>query len=145
MASYFNYTFPLILGTDVSGVVEELGPGVNHFSPGDAVYTRVGVIRDGSYAEYALALASDVTAKPRSLDHSHAAALPHATLTAWFALFDLANLTKGQTVLIHGAAGGVGHVAVQLAKWRGAWRPPGDGLFIPAHPPDFDRDRKIGR
>ena len=120
MASYFNYSFPLILGTDVSGVIEEVGPGVTNFSPGDAVFTRAGVFRDGAYAEYALATAADVTAKPRSLDHIHTAALPHATLTAWFALFDMANLTKGQTVLIHGAAGGVGHVAVQLAKLRGA-------------------------
>jgi NADPH:quinone reductase-like Zn-dependent oxidoreductase len=61
-----------------------------------------------------------VALKPRSLDNVHAAALPHATLTAWQALFELANLTSGQTVLIHGAGGGVGHIAVQLAKWRGA-------------------------
>jgi NADPH:quinone reductase-like Zn-dependent oxidoreductase len=120
MASYFNYSFPLILGTDVSGVIEELGPGVNHFSPGEEVYTRAGVNRDGTYAEFALALAADVTAKPQSLDHIHAAALPHVTLTAWQALYELANLAKGQTVLIHGAAGGVGHVAAQLAKLRGA-------------------------
>jgi NADPH:quinone reductase-like Zn-dependent oxidoreductase len=120
MASYFNYSFPLILGTDVSGVIEELGPGVNHFSPGEAVYTRAGVSRDGAYAEYVLAPAADITAKPQSLDHIHAAALPHVTLTAWQALYELANLAKGQTVLIHGAAGGVGHIAVQLAKLRGA-------------------------
>jgi NADPH:quinone reductase-like Zn-dependent oxidoreductase len=64
--------------------------------------------------------ATDVAAKPRTLDHVHAAALPHVTLTAWQALFELANLLEGQTVLIHGAAGGVGHIAAQLAKWRGA-------------------------
>ncbi len=120
MGAYFNYTLPLILGTDVSGVIEEVGTGVTGFSPGDAVYTRAGVFQDGSYAEYVIAPAADVTAKPLSLDHIQSAALPHVTLTAWQALFELAGLSKGQTVLIHGAAGGVGHVAVQLAKTRGA-------------------------
>ncbi len=120
LTGYFNPTLPLVLGTDVSGVIEEVGAAVNSFSPGDEVYTRAGVTRDGAYAEYTLALASDVTAKPKSLDHIHSAALPHVTLTAWQALYELANISKGQTVLIHAAAGGVGHVAVQLAKLRGA-------------------------
>jgi NADPH:quinone reductase-like Zn-dependent oxidoreductase len=84
------------------------------------VYTRAGVTRDGAYAEYVVAPATDVAAKPASLDHVHAAAIPHAVLTAWQALFEAANLEKGQTVLIHGAAGGVGHMAVQLARLRGA-------------------------
>jgi NADPH:quinone reductase-like Zn-dependent oxidoreductase len=120
MTSYFNYNFPLILGTDVSGVVEETGPNTNHFFRGDQVFTRAGVFRDGAYADYVLAKAADVAVKPKSLDHLQTAALPHASLTAWFALYDLANLSEGQTVLIHGAAGGVGHMAVQLAKLRGA-------------------------
>ena len=120
MANYFKHTLPLILGTDVSGVIEEVGAGVTGFTPGDAVYTRAGVSRDGSYAEFVLAPAADVTAKPKSLDHIQSAALPHVTLTAWQALFELANLNKDHTVLIHGAAGGVGHVAVQLAKGHGA-------------------------
>lgn len=120
MGAYFNYTFPLILGTDVSGIVEEVGTGVEDISPGDEVYTRAGVFRDGSYGEFALAIATDVTPKPKSLDHLHAAALPHVTLTAWQALIEFADLSEGQTVLIHAAAGGVGHVAVQIAKWRGA-------------------------
>jgi NADPH:quinone reductase-like Zn-dependent oxidoreductase len=120
MNGYFQYTLPVILGTDVSGVIEAVGAGVTNFSAGDAVYTRAGVFRDGANAEYVVAFASDVAAKPPSLDHIHAAALPHATLTAWQALFELAQLDKGQTVLIHGAAGGVGHIAVQLAHWRGA-------------------------
>src|SRR5687768_5894381 len=117
---YFNYTFPLIIGTDVSGVVEEVGASVTTFLPGDSVYTRAGVFRDGGNAEYVVALASDIASKPQSIDHIHAAALPHVTLAAWYGLIDLANLSKGQTVLIHGAAGGVGHIAVQLAKLRGA-------------------------
>jgi NADPH:quinone reductase-like Zn-dependent oxidoreductase len=120
MSTYFNYTFPLILGTDVSGVVEAVGAGVTSFAPGDKVYARAGVTRDGAYAEYVVVSASDVSAKPQSLDHIHAAAMPHATLTAWQALNGAVNLTKGQTVLIHAAAGGVGHIAVQLAKLRGA-------------------------
>jgi NADPH:quinone reductase-like Zn-dependent oxidoreductase len=120
MGSYFNYTLPLILGEDVSGIIEEVGTGVTDFSPGDSVYTRAGVYRDGANAEYVLAFAADVAFKPDSLDHIHAAAIPHVALTAWQALIELANLTKGQTILIHAAAGGVGHMAVQLAKLRDA-------------------------
>jgi NADPH:quinone reductase-like Zn-dependent oxidoreductase len=120
VAGYFNHTLPLILGTDASGVVAETGPGVTAFKPGDEVYARAGVTRDGSYAEYVAVPASDVARKPKSLDHIHAAALPHVSLTAWQALFELAHLTEGQTVLIHAAAGGVGHIAVQLAKLHGA-------------------------
>jgi len=120
MGQYFNYTFPLILGTDVSGVVVELGDGVTDISPGDIVYTRAGIYRDGAHAEFVVAIASDVVAKPPSLDHVNAAALPHVTLTAWQGLIVFADLSEGQTILIHAAAGGVGHIAVQLAKWRGA-------------------------
>lgn len=120
VVNYFNHTLPLILGTDVSGIVEELGPNTNTFSPGDAVYTRAGVFRDGAYAEYVTVSAADVAKKPTSIDHLHAAALPHVSLAAWEALLIHANISAGQTVLIHGASGGVGHIAVQLAKWRGA-------------------------
>lgn len=120
MTSYFNYPLPLILGTDVSGVIENVGPGVTAFKRGDAVYARAGVSRDGANAEYVVAAASDVAAKPKTLDFVHSAALPHVSLTAWQALIELADLKKGQTVLIHGAAGGVGHIALQLARWLGA-------------------------
>jgi len=120
MASYFSHTLPLILGTDASGVIEAVGLGVTAFKPGDIVYSRAGVIRDGANAEYVVVPATDVAIKPQSLDHIHAAALPHVSLTAWQALFELGDLTAGQTVLIHGAGGGVGHIAVQLAKGRGA-------------------------
>jgi NADPH:quinone reductase-like Zn-dependent oxidoreductase len=120
MSGYFNYTLPLILGTDVAGEIVEAGRGVTNFSPGDAVYTRAGVFRDGSYAEYVIAPAADVAKKPKTLGYFESAALPHVTLTAWQALYELGNLQPGQTVLIHGAAGGVGHMAVQLAKLRGA-------------------------
>ncbi len=120
LSAYFNYTLPVILGTDASGVIEDVGSGVTEFKRGDVVYARGGVTRDGANAEYVVVPATDVAAKPRSLDHVHAAALPHVSLTAWQALFELAELSKGQTVFIHAAAGGVGHVSVQLAKWRGA-------------------------
>jgi NADPH:quinone reductase and related Zn-dependent oxidoreductases len=120
MHSWFNYSFPLTLGSDVSGVIEEVGEGVTNVSSGDVVYTRAGVFRDGANAEYVLAYAADVARPPESLDHIHRAALPHVTLTAWQGLYELANLSSGQTVLIHGAAGGVGHMAVQLAKLRSA-------------------------
>ena len=120
MASYFNYSLPLILGTDVAGVVEEIGPGVTAFKPGDAVYARGGVSRDGAYAQYVVVPVTDVAFKPATLDDLQSAALPHVTLTAWQALFELADLQPGQTILIHGAGGGVGHMAVQLARWRGA-------------------------
>ncbi len=120
LTSFFKYSFPLIMGTDVSGVIEEVGEGVTDFSPGDDVFARTGVFRDGANAEYAVAFVSEVAKKPHSLDHIHSAALPHVTLTAWQALYELANLSAGQTVLIHAAAGGVGHIAVQLAKLRGA-------------------------
>ena len=116
----FTTRLPLVLGSDVSGVIEAVGAGVTNFAPGAEVYARAGVFRDGANAEYVVAFATDVAAKPSSLDHLHAAALPHVTLTAWQALFELAQLSAGQTVLIHGAAGGVGHIAVQLAHWRGA-------------------------
>ena len=120
MSNYFHYALPLIPGTDVSGVIEETGLNVTSFEPDDEVYARAGVTRDGSYAEYVIAPVSDVAFKPKSLDNNYSAALPHVTLTAWQALFELANLTSGQSILIHGAAGGVGHIAVQLAKLRGA-------------------------
>ena len=120
ISGYFEYALPLIPGTDVSGVVEAVGEGVRDFREGDEVYGMAGGTRPGAYAEYVCAPAADVARKPGSLDHIHAAALPHVTLTAWQALFAAGELTAGQRVLIHGAAGGVGHIAVQLAKMRGA-------------------------
>jgi NADPH:quinone reductase-like Zn-dependent oxidoreductase len=120
LAGYFQPTFPLVLGTDLAGTIEELGPDTNSFERGDLVFGRGGVSRDGTNAEFAVLPATDVAPIPASLDFAHAAALPHVALTSWQALFELGGLAPGQTVLIHGAAGGVGHVATQLAKWRGA-------------------------
>lgn len=117
---WLNHRLPLILGWDVSGVVEAIGPGAHKFKVGDAVYGLIDIARDGAYAENVIANASHLAAKPDSQDHVHAAALPIAALTAWNTIFDMADLKSGQTILIHGAAGGVGHMAVQLAKWKGA-------------------------
>ena len=115
-----HHTFPLILGWDVSGVVEGLGSGLTRLKLGDEVYSRPDIARDGAYAEFIVMKESEVALKPRSLDHLHAAALPLVGLTSWQTLFVAGGLAAGQRVLIHAAAGGVGHVAVQLAKWKGA-------------------------
>jgi len=109
-----------IPGHDLSGVVEEVGPGVNTLSRGSAVYALTAFDRDGAEAEYTIALPGELAPKPRTLDHVQTAAVPLAALTAWQALFDHARLVAGQTVLIQGAAGGVGVFAVQLARWAGA-------------------------
>lgn len=112
---------PWILGWDVSGVVEQLGGGVTRFAVGDAAYGMPRFPHQaGGYAEYVTAPSRHLARKPTTLDHVHAAGLPLAGLTAWQALIDTADLQPGQRVLIHAAGGGVGHLAVQLARWRGA-------------------------
>jgi NADPH:quinone reductase-like Zn-dependent oxidoreductase len=120
MKEMLPYTLPFIPGWDVSGVVEAAGPGVTKFRKGDEVYARSDLSRDGAYAEYVTVKEAETALKPRSIDHVHAAAIPMVALTAWQALFDRAALAEGQRILIHGAAGGVGSFAVQLAKWKGA-------------------------
>jgi NADPH:quinone reductase-like Zn-dependent oxidoreductase len=115
-----NHTLPLIPGWDFSGVVDSVGPGAERFEEGDEVFGRGDLSRDGAYAEYLVMREEDVEYKPKSVDHIHAAAIPLAALTVWQSLFEAANLQSDQSVLIHAAAGGVGHLAVQLAKWAGA-------------------------
>lgn len=111
--------FPVILGWDISGVVVE--SKADDVAPGDEVY---GMPRfpeiTGGYAELVASPAAHLAAKPSNLDHVHAAAVPLAALTAWQSLIEKADIQAGQRVLIHAAAGGVGHFAVQFAKWRGA-------------------------
>lgn len=114
------HKMPLILGWDVSGVVAAVGAKVTTFKIGDEVYSRPDISRDGAYAEYIAVRESELAPKPTSLDHVHAAAVPLVGLTAWQAMLENAGLHSGQTVLIHAAAGGVGTIAVQLAKWKGA-------------------------
>ncbi|MBW3578201.1 MAG: NADP-dependent oxidoreductase [Actinobacteria bacterium] len=112
---------PWILGWDVAGVVEAVGPDVAQFATGDAVFGMVRFPELGrAYAEHVAAPAEHLASKPASISAVEAAALPLVALTAWQALFDHAGLQPGATVLIHAAAGGVGHVAVQLAKWKDA-------------------------
>ena len=115
-----QHKFPLILGWDLSGVIEEVGPGVSKFKKGDEVFSKPDGSRDGAYAEYVVVGESEVALKPKSLHHVYAAAVPLAGITAWQALFDVGQLKRGQRVLIHGGSGGVGHLAVQFAKWKGA-------------------------
>lgn len=117
---WLKHQLPLIPGWDVSGVVAAVGAGDTGFKEGDEVFGMLDLARDGAYAEYAVARAADMARKPASLSHINAASLPIAALTAWQALFDVARLSAGETVLIHGAAGGVGHFAVQFAKRKGA-------------------------
>jgi len=120
MKDFWPHKFPLILGWDLSGVVEELGRGVSRFKIGDEVYSLPDPTRNGAYADYIVVREPELALKPNSLHHIRAAAVPLAALTAWQALFDTAQLQPGQRVLIHAGSGGVGHLAVQLAKWKGA-------------------------
>ncbi|MEV0439215.1 NADP-dependent oxidoreductase [Streptomyces spectabilis] len=111
-----------ILGYDVSGTVEAVGPGVTLFAPGDEVFGMPRFPEQaGGYAEYVTAPARRFAPKPATVDHVQAAALPLAALTAWQGLIETAGLRAGQRVLIHAAAGGVGHLAVQIAKAHGAY------------------------
>jgi NADPH:quinone reductase-like Zn-dependent oxidoreductase len=112
---------PHILGWDVSGVVEETGAGEFLFAPGDEVFGLLWLPRPaGAYAEYVTAPSRQFARKPAAIGHDHAAGIPLAGLTAWHALTDIAGLQPGQRVLIHAAGGGVGHLAVQLARHLGA-------------------------
>ena len=120
MKELWPHKFPLVIGWDLSGVVEKVASRQSQFKKGDEVYSLPDPTRDGAYAEYIVVRESEIALKPKSLHHIRAAAIPLATLTAWQALFDTAQLQPKQRVLIHGAAGGVGHFAVQLAKWKGA-------------------------
>lgn len=118
----FLRDLPLVLGWDVSGVVEQVGVGVTLFKPGDEVFGMLpypfGV---GAHAEYAVGPTRAFVPKPGNVDYVQAGALPLVSLTAWQSLVDTAKVAPGDRVLIHAAAGGVGHVAVQIAKARGAY------------------------
>lgn len=110
-------SLPIGLGFELAGTVAELGAGVTGFKKGDAVY---GMIPSGAFADYALAKANMLSAKPSSLTFPQAAAIPLGGLTAWQAMFDIANLESGQSLLVTNASGGVGSLAVQIAKAKGA-------------------------
>jgi NADPH:quinone reductase-like Zn-dependent oxidoreductase len=109
---------PISLGSEIAGTIEKIGSDVSDFKEGDAVY---GIVTSGGYAEYAIAKIGEMAPKPQSLDFENAAAIPLGALTAWQAMFDLANLSSGQRLLITAASGGVGSLAVQIAKAKGAF------------------------
>ncbi len=118
----FGPELPAILHGDVAGVIEQVGDGVQTFKPGDEVYACAGGVKGlgGALAEFMLADAALVAHKPTTLSMAEAAALPLVSIAAWEGLFDKARIQREQTVLIHGGTGGVGHIALQLAKWTGA-------------------------
>jgi NADPH:quinone reductase-like Zn-dependent oxidoreductase len=126
--------FPLTLGQDFAGVVEELGPGASKFKRGDEVFG----FAHGSYAEFVGVNENAIALKPKNIDFATAASIPTAGLTAWQIVVDVAKVHEGQLVLIHGAAGGVGSFATQLAKWKGAT------LVANASQDDFPYLREIG-
>jgi NADPH2:quinone reductase len=119
---FFENALPAILGCDGAGTVEQVGAGVTTLKAGDAVWFCHGGLggEPGNYAEASIVPAGVAREKPTSLSFEQAAAAPLVLITAWEALFDRAGLQRGQTVLIHGGAGGVGHVAIQLARHAGA-------------------------
>lgn len=111
--------FPFILGNDVAGVIVEVGTEVEHFKVGDEIFAKTD--DQGSFAEYTSLKEASVALKPKNISMTQAAALPLVTLTAWQALVEIAQLKRGQKVLIHAGSGGVGSVAIQLAKHLGAY------------------------
>ena len=121
-AEHAKQPLPAVLGLDMAGTVEEVGPGITAFRPGDEVYGMVGGVGglQGTLAEYVAASADLLALKPKTLSMREAAALPLITITAWEGIVDRAQVHSGQKVLVHAGAGGVGHIAVQLAKTRGA-------------------------
>jgi len=121
LQAMLNHTLPLTLGWDVSGEVVAAGDQVNHLKVGDAVYSRPEISKNGSYAEYMIAVADEVAIKPSALTWQEAAGVPLAALTAWQSLYELAKLEAGERVLIHAGSGAVGQFAIQLAKLRGAY------------------------
>jgi alcohol dehydrogenase len=115
--------FPSTLGMDFSGVIEKIAEGISDFKQGDEVYGQASVIRGGSgaFAEMALANADTIAHKPKTLSYEEAAGLPLVGVSAWQALVETIGLSKGQKILIHGGAGGIGSIAIQLAKHFGAY------------------------
>lgn len=114
-----GYSFPMVLGFDVAGVVEEVGSRVTRFQPGDAIYAFLGTPPGGAYAEYAIVAESAACFKPDNLSYEEAAAIPLTGLTALQALRDVAQIERDNNLLINGASGGVGIFAVQIAKAMG--------------------------
>jgi len=119
----FQLQFPSTLGMDFSGVIKQVGEGISAFKQGDEVYGQAAVITGGSgaFAEMALANGETIAHKPKSLSHAEAAGLPVVGVSAWQALVENIGLSKDQKILIHGGAGGIGSIAIQLAKHLGGY------------------------
>ncbi|MBZ0280401.1 MAG: NADP-dependent oxidoreductase [Anaerolineae bacterium] len=115
-----RYELPLILGNDVAGVVTKIGSKVQSFKVGDEIYARPDKDRIGTFAEYIAMHERDVALRPKNITMEEAASIPLVGLTAWQSLVEIANLSKGQKVFIQAGSGGVGTIAIQLAKWLGA-------------------------
>ena len=139
-AAHARAILPAILGIDMAGTIEAIGEGVTNFKPGDEVYGMTGGIAGipGSLAEYQAVDADMIALKPSNLTMHEAAALPLIFITAWEGIVDRANIGPGKTILIHGGAGGVGHIAVQIAKAFGA------EVFATADPANHDLIRAYG-
>jgi len=120
LAELIGNKFPLILGMDASGIVEKTGAKITKFKEGDPVYAFFTLASEGGYAELVTAKENEVASKPKAVTYTQVAAVPAAGSTAWQVLVDVAKLGAGQTLLIHGGSGGVGHLAIQIAKARGA-------------------------
>ena len=120
LGKMFGLQPPFVLGCEIAGTIAEVGSEAENFKRGDAVYGYLGS-HTGGYAEYAIAKPDEIAPKPESLDFENAAAIAVGALTSWQAIFDHAKLQSGQRILITGASGGVGSMAVQLAKAKGAF------------------------
>lgn len=122
MSDYLKQEHPMILGWDISGVVSKVGSRVKDFKAGDAVFGTIRFPGSGSsYAEYAAAPADQIALKPENISHAEAAAATQSPLTAWQALVDTGHVKKGDRVLVHGGAGGVGNYAIQIARHMGCY------------------------
>jgi NADPH:quinone reductase-like Zn-dependent oxidoreductase len=121
LGELFELQLPIVLGCEIAGTIEEIGSDVRDFNAGDPVYGFISLQRNGGYAEYTIAKPDEIAPKPESFDFDNAAAVAVGALTSWQAIFDAANLQAGQRILITGASGGVGSMAVQLAKAKGAF------------------------
>jgi alcohol dehydrogenase len=120
LKTLFKFRFPLVLGNDLAGVVSDVGSGVTRFNKGDAVYARVDSNRIGTFAEFAAVSEGAAALKPTNVTFEEAASLPLVSLTAWQALVEIGKLSANQRVLIHAGSGGVGSIAIQLARHIGA-------------------------
>lgn len=120
LQEFIPYALPVTLGWDVAGIVTQVGESVSDFKVGDEVFSRPDISRNGTYADFVAVKADEAVLKSAKLDFAQAASLPLAGITAWQCLVDVGQLQAGQRVLVHAGAGGVGHLAIQIAKAKGA-------------------------